>query len=702
MAQQTTDNRIQITHFVNPHLFYFKWLRDDGKSFNLNLHLIFVEIIHIIPLFCEKLTVFFSDFCALKGYYEELDVIEKKVEAIAKERTEEAAKSGVPSPIKIRTSEVVAVWCGDWHKYIRATVKKKETDDLYCVFCIDYGLPMVVHISNIIKLPSAFMGMQLKHRRIHVGGIENCLPAEKRFDINMESSVKEKLPNWSPQAIELMQKILDQAVKLEFEHVHNLVLKKRPHFFGRLMMQRPVDGQMVNVMKCLLDMQMAVLAEGEFASELLTIETLNQSLNVSMQKESLLTFRTCVGPVRTVSNAYNDGYSNSEIYESDDENEPLIDEDGGDLPIEDNEFFDESVSMVRPQAKDDTSNANDALSSIWENDTDNHATRNDSNSSQSTSKMNKSIVKLDNDVENNNASQQVKHDEQRPKNKKKQNDRKQGNKDNVKASNKAQNQQQPRKQQQNQPQQQKAQQQQQPNQQNQQYNHQPQDYQENPNRRPMTFDQIAAPQRPYNADQKPNKFQFQQSNQMRPPFPHPAAHDHQHRSPQAFFHRPFLGVSPGCPEFEASFGKPPPNARFMPPFARPSFGGPGSAPFPYPYTFNGMYGLSSPQSRPSNLPPTFHDANGTNPLMAKQWKLNTQPPNHPNGVNQRAQNRLRNRNSGSQGRINQSTDNSGQKNTNGPTEQHEADQIKPIAQDNPITTKVNSVKSVKSESIGVD
>lgn len=31
MAAKTGDNRIKITHFVNPHLFYFKWVRDESE-----------------------------------------------------------------------------------------------------------------------------------------------------------------------------------------------------------------------------------------------------------------------------------------------------------------------------------------------------------------------------------------------------------------------------------------------------------------------------------------------------------------------------------------------------------------------------------------------------------------------------------------------------------------------------------------------
>lgn len=153
---------------------------------------------------------------------------------------------------KLLISEVVAVFVPDWHKYIRAAIKKKHDDECYCVWAIDYGVPILSHISNIAKLPRKFTGMQLNNKRIHVGGIENCVPAQTKYDINTGGIIKEKLSNWSPDAVELTKKLVNQAIKLEFEHVENLAEHKRPHFFGRLMMQRQ-DGEMVNVLKCLLE-----------------------------------------------------------------------------------------------------------------------------------------------------------------------------------------------------------------------------------------------------------------------------------------------------------------------------------------------------------------------------------------------------------------------------------------------------------------
>lgn len=217
-------------------------------------------------MFCYKITILVIFFLVVfEGYNEEFHMLEKKVEQVAKQRIEEDKKDAACDN-KIRQSDVVAVFVPDWHKYIRATVKKKESDDSYAVWAIDYGVPMMVNASNIVNLPKSFTGMQLKSKRIHLGGLENCLPAEKRFDLNVDSSVKEKQLNWSREAIELVQKVLNQAIKLEFEHVTELEPNKKPHFFGRLMMQRLCDGEMVNVVKCLLEMNMAVLAEGEFRS----------------------------------------------------------------------------------------------------------------------------------------------------------------------------------------------------------------------------------------------------------------------------------------------------------------------------------------------------------------------------------------------------------------------------------------------------
>lgn len=204
--------------------------------------------------------------------------MERKIENIAidlRENINSDINSKVPIESKYNLNDVVGAFVVDWHKWIRVAIKKKENDGRFCVWAQDYGFPMVINEKNIIKLPRAFWGMHLKNKRVLTGGIENCYPACIRYDITIASTFKEKLLNWSSEAIEMTQELLNKAVKLNFENVHEYRPLNRPHFYGRLMMQCQ-DAALVNVLKCLIETNRAALTEHDFADELKTLETLKQ------------------------------------------------------------------------------------------------------------------------------------------------------------------------------------------------------------------------------------------------------------------------------------------------------------------------------------------------------------------------------------------------------------------------------------------
>lgn len=243
---------------------------------------------------------------------------------------------------KLKMTSVAAVFVPDWNKYVRGVIRRKEKDDQFCVWAMDYGVPMLVKASNIVQLPLSFKGKTLKNKRIFMGGIENCLPAESTYDIDTACSVKVQLSNWAPKAIELTQKILNQSVKLDFEHVDEITVSdSRTHYFGRLMMQRQ-DGHMVNVVKCLLDMNMATLFNGDFKSELLKIESLYQPVYHTIDGHILDT-KLIVSPKNMVHNET--GFTDDE----DSDDEVSDDEVNNGFPsAEDNDFFNDSVSMCQP------------------------------------------------------------------------------------------------------------------------------------------------------------------------------------------------------------------------------------------------------------------------------------------------------------------------------------------------------------------
>lgn len=260
-------------------------------------------------------------------YDEELSTIEDKVKAAALDIQSKDND-------KIRFSDVVAVFVTNWHKWIRATVKTKEHDGSFGVFALDYGIPLIVKPSLVVKLPNSFTGMQLKKKRIHIGGIENLHPAETTLDVDSGNAVLEKQSNWAPDAIALMQKLIDSAVKLNFHRVAVPEQLKKPHYFGRLMIQLE-NGKSINLVKCLLDMKMAVLVDN-FNETIKDFESLHVNICTNTAGVVLDT-KMCVKPRLTVTSST--GFSDDEFPE-----EEEINDDNANLSETDNEFFDESVS----------------------------------------------------------------------------------------------------------------------------------------------------------------------------------------------------------------------------------------------------------------------------------------------------------------------------------------------------------------------
>lgn len=244
----------------------------------------------------------------------------------------------------------------EWHKWIRVTIKKKEKLDQYLVWAFDYGVPMLVESKNIVKLPRKFAGMKLKCPRIKMGGMKNCVPVNLKYDILTASSYSEPLSNWTDNAINKIKMVIDRAIKLQFEASEDLMIMKRPHFFGRLMVQRE-DGAVVDVLKCLLDLQEAKLTD-TFKDDLTSIDTLKQESWTS--NGTALNTKLMVFPVLTVK--ADNGFTDQEFFG--DEEEDAFDD--NEIDVEDEEFFDESASRINPgmlESHEYVQNTSNALTS---------------------------------------------------------------------------------------------------------------------------------------------------------------------------------------------------------------------------------------------------------------------------------------------------------------------------------------------------
>lgn len=266
--------------------------------------------------------------------------LEDKIGNIAKGKLSQDASN----ENRFKLSEMVGVFVPHWHKWIRATIKKVDGEgnlERFCVWATDYGFPLVSRASHIINLPNSFKGIGLKNEKnkIFMGGIKNIWPAQISFDVAQVTNVHERLPNWSLEAIQLTQNLLSHTIKLVFEDV-NECKQKKSHFFGRLMMQRR-DGNMMDMVKCLLEMNMAVLAQGEFMEEVTAGELLKQRHWLSANGE-MLDSKTVISPFVIAKDE--SGCTDKTFFDD----EPPIGDEEIVLDEGDEQFFNESVSVIEP------------------------------------------------------------------------------------------------------------------------------------------------------------------------------------------------------------------------------------------------------------------------------------------------------------------------------------------------------------------
>lgn len=151
---------------------------------------------------------------------------------------------------EIQVGDVIAAYLSFWNKWIRGQIKEINENGLFYVWAVDYGVPLVLNASQIIKLPAIYAKMNSKMQRIHVGGLINCIPAESTYDLEKDESVLVEQTNWSEKAIGIMQKIISSANHLKFDETKEINLMNRTHRFGNLKCLRP-DGTWIDLNKSL-------------------------------------------------------------------------------------------------------------------------------------------------------------------------------------------------------------------------------------------------------------------------------------------------------------------------------------------------------------------------------------------------------------------------------------------------------------------
>ncbi|XP_055316972.1 putative uncharacterized protein DDB_G0286901 [Sitodiplosis mosellana] len=235
---------IKITHFVNPHKFFFKRLEDEG-------------------------------------FDKQLEEMEVKIKGSVNKRMQPP-----DGPEDIQIGDLVAVLMPDFNKWIRGVIKAKDETGLVYVWAVDYGVPLVSNSTQICKLPAIYAKMNVKFQRVHLGGLVNCVPAESSYDFEKDSVIMREQSNWSMNAIEIAQSVVGRAVHLKFDKVEDVRLPNGSHLFGHLKVQK-ADGSWNDLTTCLSNALVAKVTNDTWATHAHRLDTINQKEWLTMNGSPL-------------------------------------------------------------------------------------------------------------------------------------------------------------------------------------------------------------------------------------------------------------------------------------------------------------------------------------------------------------------------------------------------------------------------------
>lgn len=165
---------VTITHFINPHLFWFKTVESDRA-----------EHVHV-----------------LKSIEDTLDQLFKN-------------KPLCDNQLRPQIGDKVAVNFIAWNKYIRAEILQKAEfqQEEYIVWAIDYGFPLLTKKDYLRYLPTN-LSNNLGH--IQMGGISGIYPAEQEYDDEECNLVLVKKGKWLQKTCNMLEKLLTDASSISF------------------------------------------------------------------------------------------------------------------------------------------------------------------------------------------------------------------------------------------------------------------------------------------------------------------------------------------------------------------------------------------------------------------------------------------------------------------------------------------------------
>lgn len=172
MNMENSEHTVAVTHFINPHLFWYRKIGGPDDNF------------HILTLLEERLQTLYRCKPAIDR-------------------------------CRLDVGDIVAVNFVVWNKYIRAEILQKGElqQEEYIVWAIDYGFPLLSKREHLRYLPEA-LANRIGH--IYRGGVANIQPAVLDYDHIESNLVMAKQDEWLQRSCDMFEKLLSDASCIVF------------------------------------------------------------------------------------------------------------------------------------------------------------------------------------------------------------------------------------------------------------------------------------------------------------------------------------------------------------------------------------------------------------------------------------------------------------------------------------------------------
>lgn len=169
------DHCIAVTHFINPHLFWYTQIGDTSKDY-----------LHVLRQLEEQLQDLYRNKPLLDTF------------------------------CRPAVGDKVAVNFVAWNKFIRAEILQKAQyqKEEFVAWAIDYGFPFLTKKEYVRTMPTELGSKHFDH--IHCAGIVNVEPAVQEFNIEESDLVMSRREQWSQKPCDMLEKLLSNADSISF------------------------------------------------------------------------------------------------------------------------------------------------------------------------------------------------------------------------------------------------------------------------------------------------------------------------------------------------------------------------------------------------------------------------------------------------------------------------------------------------------